>query len=68
MTPDERAQDALDLVARARARLAEYRQTIEPHLRVREHGIASPFVDYVGWCFALLPQRARCTSSAPDGG
>jgi len=29
MTPDERAQDALDLVARARARLAEYRQTIE---------------------------------------
>ena len=25
----ERAQDALDLVARARARLAEYRQTIE---------------------------------------
>src|SRR5712671_5216638 len=29
MTPDERAQDALDLVARARARLAEYRQTLE---------------------------------------
>ncbi len=29
MTADERAQDALDLVARARARLAEYRQTIE---------------------------------------
>ncbi len=29
MTPDERAQDALDLVARARQRLAEYRQTIE---------------------------------------
>src|SRR6266849_3725488 len=29
MTPDERAQDALDLGARARARLAEWRATIE---------------------------------------
>src|SRR5712692_10506301 len=29
MTPEQRAQDALDLVARARQRLAEYRQTIE---------------------------------------
>ncbi len=29
MTPEQRAQDALDLVARARARLAEWRQTIE---------------------------------------
>ena len=29
MTPDERARDALDLVQRARQRLAEYRQTIE---------------------------------------
>ena len=29
MTPEQRAQDALDLVQRARQRLAEYRQTIE---------------------------------------
>ena len=29
MTPEQRAQDALELVARARARLAEWRQTIE---------------------------------------
>ncbi len=29
MTPDQRAADALELVARARARLAEYRMTIE---------------------------------------
>src|SRR5216683_1057308 len=29
MTPEQRAQDALDLVARARQRLAKYRQTIE---------------------------------------
>src|SRR5712691_7658233 len=29
MTQEQRAQDALDLVARARQRLAEYRQTIE---------------------------------------
>ena len=29
MTPEQRAQDALDLVARARARLAEWRATIE---------------------------------------
>ncbi len=28
MTPEQRAQDALDLVQRARQRLAEYRQTI----------------------------------------
>src|SRR5216683_6918467 len=31
----------------------------KPHWRIREHGIASPFVDYGGWCFALLPQRPR---------
>ena len=29
MTPEQRASDALDLVQRARRRLAEYRQTIE---------------------------------------
>ncbi len=29
MSPEERAQDALELVARARARLAEWRQTIK---------------------------------------
>src|SRR5712691_8003426 len=29
MTPEQRAQDALDLVRRARQRLADYRQTIE---------------------------------------
>src|SRR5713226_754368 len=27
------------------------------HWRVREHGIASPFVDYERWCFVLLRQR-----------
>jgi hypothetical protein len=29
MTPDERARDALELMARARRRIAEYKQTIE---------------------------------------
>ena len=29
MTPEERAADAVDLVARVRRRLAEYQQTIE---------------------------------------
>ena len=35
MTPEERARDAVDLVQRARQRLAEYRMTIE-HQRAAE--------------------------------